>query len=481
MASYTNAWKNISFSPESVLHPKSTEELVDIVNLAKKWGRKLKPIGGGHGFNHNIKTDGLLFDIAHLNKVISVDAAAQTAEFQAGITLAQIIETLDAQGLHFPGLGSWSSQSIAGAIATSTHSSSLHAGSLSDNVLEIEAVLADGSVRRFDVDSVALRAFRASVGQLGIVTKVKAKFVPSFFLKSEVHSCSEADGFRTIVDVARANQFVNMLWLPYLGECAIRILSQVDATAPNDKAVRQTQSAIRQTRFDSTLKDVKDFLDGQEFLSNPKGLAEHYSLKFRDGFFADDGMVDKSYNIFRYDKYGEPNTNHYLRMILNSETAIDIKELEGALTKLKELIGGHADAGRYINWPRVHIRFTQGSDQTLIGLNQGRDTAYVGIYIIGNTQHHAQIQVARDIEAVLVATGGRPHWGKFRYREEDDFQGHYPLYHQFQEIRQVLDPNGLFSDGAALFKGLDYFESPPSLRMLQSLFDRDTYFPVQVL
>ena len=477
---FVNAWKNIEFFPETTVFPRSVDEVVDIVNLARKWGRRLKPVGGAHGFNNNIRTSGMLVDLRHMNKVLGIEG--EVAHVEAGITIAQIISALDPEGLHFPALGSWSSQTIAGAIATSTHSSTLHHPSLADIVEEVEVVLSDGSVHTYSGQTDEARALRASFGQIGIVTKVKARFTPGFFLECNTHSLPEEEGFRSIVSIAREHEYVNMLWLPYLGETCVRILTRSDATEANEAAKNAAMTNYRLMRWDETVKDLRDYFDGTQFMSNPQALAVPYSLKYRDAFYADNGMIDKSYNIFRYDKYGEPTTNHYLRMILNSEHAIDVERLEGVLFQLRDVISDFARRGQYINWPRLHMRFTQKSDRTLIGLNTDRETAYVGIYVIGTIHHATQIELCRAIEAVLIANEGRPHWGKFRYTPDNtEYISTYSNYQTFLDVRARLDPTGMFSEDLEPHSGLNYFIEQPTMRMLQSLFDQHTYFGVELL
>jgi len=73
------------------------------------------------------------------------------------------------------------SQTIAGAVATGSHGSSLGYGSLSSpqQLLGLELVLADGSVRRFNPTShpFIFKALRVSVGRLGVITRVKLRIV----------------------------------------------------------------------------------------------------------------------------------------------------------------------------------------------------------------------------------------------------------------------------------------------------------------
>ncbi|KAI8472715.1 MAG: hypothetical protein J3K34DRAFT_519583 [Monoraphidium minutum] len=72
-------------------------------------------------------------------------------------------------------------QSIAGAIATGTHGSSLAWASLSSErqLLALEVVVADGSMRRFTPEEqpFLFRALRVSVGRLGVISRAKLRIV----------------------------------------------------------------------------------------------------------------------------------------------------------------------------------------------------------------------------------------------------------------------------------------------------------------
>ena len=66
---------------------------------------------------------------------------------------------------------------IGGAIATGTHGSSIEHGSLSNQVLAVKAVLANGTSVVISEEShpFLIQAFRINVGRLGVVTDVKLK------------------------------------------------------------------------------------------------------------------------------------------------------------------------------------------------------------------------------------------------------------------------------------------------------------------
>jgi FAD/FMN-containing dehydrogenase len=481
MPEYVNAWKNVRFRCDAIETPRSTEDVVRLVKQARARGQRVKPIGGRHSFNNIVRTPNLLLDLRHLNRVGPIDRDGHTATLEAGTTLADAIVALDAEGLHFPALGSYSEQSISGAVATSTHGSTLHHGSLSDIILSLEAVTADGTVLQLSGEDPRLRALRAGLGRLAVVTKLEIACVPAFWLNCSIERVPEELGFESIVARARATEFVSMLWLPYVGSSFIRTLTRVEATVRNPKAAKLADAALRRNRFTNTTVDLAHFFGGHAFLRLPRVLGRWYSGLVRDDFLADEGVVDKSYNLFRYDKYHEPTTNHYLRLIFNTEHALPVEALQDALRQVRTVLQRYASRGRYVNYPRIHVRFAKGSDRTMVGLNAGRDTAYVGLYIVASIRHRPQIEVAEAAEQVLIENGGRPHWGKYRYSRSDLYKQTFAAWTDYERIRNELDPLGMFSDGDHPFDGLDRLKRPPLRRMLASLFAKDTYSAIRIL
>ena len=56
----------------------------------------------------------------------------------------------------------------------------------------------------------------------------------------------------------------------------------------------------------------------------------------------------------------------------------------------------------------------------------------------------ATIDPEFPLEALLVAAGGRPHWGKWHGLGAGQLADRYPEWHRFLELREELDPRGLF-------------------------------------
>lgn len=477
----TNAWRNVTFTPAEIAEPSDLDEVLAALRSARERGLAVKAVGGGHSMNNVYRTDGVLIDLRRLSGVLSVDRANQTATLAGGTTLGDAIVALHREQLHFPSLGSWHTQTIAGAIATSTHGSSLVHGSLSDIVTGAEMMLADGQVVTLADGDDLLPAVRCHLGCLGLLTKVTVRLVPAFFLSCRIETFDAPDAFETILPHADANEYVNMLWVPDLDEAYVRILTRSDATARNDKALALEEKFVGRSQLSHRFEDVGFFAAAHAYQISPARVSRWYCGKVREAFFDDNGVVDASYRVFLYDQYREPTENHSLRMIMNVEYAFDTEVLRQILRELRKLLADQRNDGRHLNYPRVHVRFAPRSDATLIGLNADRRTAYVGIYVLGSVRGKGQIPLARAIERLFVSHGGRPHWGKYSYLADSAYRRTYPAMLRFESVRRQLDPNGLFSRSGDMFAELERFERAPLRTMLRSIFAADEYSEPRIL
>ena len=104
--------------------------------------------GGGTGTNGQSLTNGLVVDTRRvMNRIISIDAAAQVAVVQPGVVLGQLNAALKPHGLFFaPHVATGSRATIGGMVSTdAAGKGSLVYGRTNKHVLGLEAVLADGT------------------------------------------------------------------------------------------------------------------------------------------------------------------------------------------------------------------------------------------------------------------------------------------------------------------------------------------------
>ena len=91
-------------------------------------------MGAAHSPSDIYCTGEWMISTNHLDKVLSHDLDRRTITIQGGMRLYKYIAELEKRGWCMDNLGSISDQSVAGAIATGTHGSSLEYGVISNQV-----------------------------------------------------------------------------------------------------------------------------------------------------------------------------------------------------------------------------------------------------------------------------------------------------------------------------------------------------------
>lgn len=204
--------------PELYIQPESLPEIEKMISLARKCRRRLVTVGCGHSPSNITCTSSWLVNLDNFNKVLSFDTETGLVTMQAGIRLYTLCNELDRYGLAMPNLGSINEQSIAGAISTGTHGSSVHHGLMSEDIVSLRITLADGTTK-FCSPETNVDLFRAallSLGALGIISEITVRAVPAFKLKWRQRIDADQKVFEAWnKDLWKLGDFVRVWWFPY--------------------------------------------------------------------------------------------------------------------------------------------------------------------------------------------------------------------------------------------------------------------------
>src|SRR5437763_3500069 len=138
--------------PFGVVVPKTIDEALRALAIAREDGRTVTPRGGGTSQCGQTVNDGIAIDFSkHLNRILALDVENRSCVVEPGIVLDDLNRQLKKHGLWFPVDVSTASRATIGGMAgnNSCGGRSLRYGTMRDNTLSMDAALADGTLLHF--------------------------------------------------------------------------------------------------------------------------------------------------------------------------------------------------------------------------------------------------------------------------------------------------------------------------------------------
>ena len=389
-------------------------------------------------------------NLDNFNKIVSADPDSGTVTFEAGISLHNLGDELSKYGLSVPNLGSIDVQSVAGAISSGTHGSSLTHGLLSQSITAISLVLANGQLVRCSATS-NVQLFRAallSLGSLGVITEITFKAVPDFKIAwtQSLHPLSEVlETWDTTL--WSSAEYTRVWWMPYLSRAVFWRAKTTDEplrpppmtwyggrvgflTYHNLLALCQWVPGL--------LPWVEWFVFGMQYGFQPGRVTMTAVEPGRSGL-----LMDCLYSQFV------------------NEWALPLSKGPEAITRLGAWINGDEKAsgipfsskGVWVHCP-IEVRVSDTTTQrNASGVRPFLDptcatepTLYLNatLYRPYNRDPPCRMRYYEAFEYLMRELGGRPHWAKNFETSKEIPEMYGEDMEEFMKVRNENDPEGMF-------------------------------------
>ena len=395
---------NQSARPRDLAYPATEDALKQL--LAATTGT-VRAFGGSHSFSGVVPTDDTLVSLEAMAGLRGRDG--DVLHFGAGTRIAQAGAQAWGEGQSLINEPDINLQSLAGAIATSTHGTGLGLPSLSAQVDGLTLLDMTGRRHRLTAkDGELFDAARCSVGALGLVTEVSLRTTPGYRLEEHTWTLplNEAMDF-----VAREkDNFRNIEFFAFpLGGTAI-----VKTMTPTD-------------REDDNLAqdDSNDLLEMVSELAMRAGWLTSTLQKLVTFFVEENRRWGPAHKIYANRRTVRFNEMEYT---VPAERGVDC--LRQVCETIRE---------RDINafFP-IEFRYV-AADDTLLSMFSQRPGASISVHQYYKQDYRPLFEAT---EPVLRRCQGRPHWGKLHGLGATELRELYPRFDDFLAIRQELDPNG---------------------------------------
>jgi FAD-linked oxidoreductase len=411
----TEHWRNWSGSvqaqPARIARPRTRTELTAIVQQAAR----ARVVGAGHSFMPLCATDGVLLQLDALEETLQIAADGGSAWAPAGWSLKRLTGALWEAGYCLPNQGDVDSQSLAGAIATGTHGTGAHLGSLSTFARAFELLLADGTVVECSAQQhpELFQAQRLSLGLLGIALRIRVTVLPAFHLEEKIQRWPLAAAVEQFAEVALGHRHAEFFVFPYADEVLLKTLE----ARTDDGSFREPRAGEETVfRYCCEMSRVVPSLTGPL----QRGLTKLVRPTRR---------VGPAHRIFPSE-----------RTVRFEEMEYEVPRAAG-LTVLRDVMQWVRRHRLPVTFP-FEFRWTAGDDIWLSPFHSGPGAA-ISVHQYARMPWSA---LFAHLEPILRAAGGRPHWGKRHTLTARDVFTLYPRAERFLAVRKQVDPTGKFTN-----------------------------------
>ncbi|MBN9229442.1 MAG: hypothetical protein BGO90_01395 [Legionella sp. 40-6] len=421
--SIRNWGKTFTYTPKSLFYPTHKEEILSLVAHCNQQRQQVRPLGSRYSYTPLICSEEVAISLDDYSGIEEINPEELTVIVRAGTKISLLEQELFSRGYSLYNLGDINQQTIAGLIATGSHGTGSQFGIASTQVVWIELVTADGKIVECSptLNPELFKAAQVSLGTLGIITRIKLKILPRYYLHQERTVTHFEEAMAHFYESIQENRNYEFFWFPYTDFVYEKRHNLASQTTGPHRYKKLFNDYVLENGALWCLCEMAHAMPAF-YRKHANGLLKKLSCSLDETI-----PSIECYATTRW-------VNH--REI---EYSIPVEEALNTLQEIRQLLNEHPT---HVSFP-VEVRYVK-ADDIYLSPNYQRNTVWIAVHAYTRDEHEA---VFKDVEQVFLQHHGRPHWGKMHWLEHEQIKDLYPCLSQFKKIQHQLDPQGIFLNG----------------------------------
>lgn len=444
-----HAGGNLYHAPSAALkYPEDTEALSAVIQEAARHCQKVTIIGAGFSQGKQFlpgSDQGIVIDLKHFN-TIEIHSRKKTAIVGAGVRWGELQKKAEKFKLAIQVMQASNVFSVGGSIGTNVHGWRHTMGSLSNTILSMEIMNAQGKIQSLTPEDSLFHAITGGMGLVGIVLRVKLQLTDDELLleRSKEVSLDEYDHYFQSEVLTNDKIRMHLCRLSIdpanLLKQAIAVDYILDETPGLRKPQRLVKEYVHGNRFDRIATDFasdNDILRAKYWKKESRRI-----LQNRSEAQTTNAIMQPPVNaMFTSSKHRAKWLQEYF---LPGDKLVDYVNFMSELLTVNKVILLNASL-RYIK-RNVH------KDRKISPLAYAHDADRYALVLCWDqsleSEHLRQTEKwIRESQHVARKMGGTFYNPYQHISSLKDFDKAYPHADEFRKIKQEVDPDHLFVSG----------------------------------
>lgn len=419
--------------PDAVIWPDNTEEVQEVVRIAATHRVPIIPFGAGTSLEGHLNAPrgGVSLDFSRMNRILAINDRDLDASVEAGVSRKQLNDHLRDMGLFFPVDPGAEEATIGGMSATrASGTTAVRYGTMRENVLNVTAVMADGTVirtarraRKSSAGYDLTKLLVGSEGTLGIMTEVTVKLygIPESILAAVCPFESVEGACNSVIMAIQLG--LGLARMEFIDEANVRVLNEQAKMSLPVKPMLFLE-------FHGTEAGTRDQVRIFEEIARGEGaLGFDWAEKEEDR---------RKLWKARHESYWSVKTAHPGREAIATDICVPISRLAECVAETMEDIRASGLSAPIVG----HVGDGNFHTMPMVDMSNPKEIAAAELLI----EKMAKRAIAMDGTCTGEHGVGQ---GKMKYLKAE----HGPALAPMRAIKQALDPQNILNPGKILPAG----------------------------